>query len=110
MPDWRAGCSLVHGEQHLDAGVFHQRLELVAAGGGTLRRDELDAALARVASETGVSWSVTYADAPLRIALLVSRQTHSLVDVLERQRSGALPVDVALVASNHPDAGPIAEF
>jgi formyltetrahydrofolate deformylase len=107
---WRAGWSLVHGEQHLDAGVFHQRLELVPADGRTSSSADIDSALEPVATEAGLSWSVTDADAPLPIALLASRQTHCLVDVLERQRSGALAVDVAFVASNHADAGPIAEF
>jgi formyltetrahydrofolate deformylase len=107
---WQAGCSLVHGEQHLDADVFHQRLELVAADGTALRRSQLDEALTGAAADGPLFWTIVDADAPLRVALLVSRQTHCLVDVLERQRSGALAADVAFVASNHPDAAPIAEF
>ena len=107
---WRAGASLVHGEQHLDAGTFHQRLELVAAAGGRLDRARLEAALTEVAAEAGLDWSLADGDVPLRVALLASRQLHCLVDVLERRRSGALSVDVAFVASNHRDAAPVAEF
>jgi formyltetrahydrofolate deformylase len=43
------------------------------------------------------------------VAIFVSRQDHCLVDLLWRTRSGELPMEVALVVSNHPDLGGVAE-
>jgi formyltetrahydrofolate deformylase len=44
-----------------------------------------------------------------RILIMVSKFDHCLVDLLYRWRTGALPVDIALIVSNHPDLRPIAE-
>ena len=44
-----------------------------------------------------------------RVMVMVSKFDHCLVDLLYRWRSGALPIDIPLVVSNHPDCGPIVE-
>ncbi len=44
-----------------------------------------------------------------KVAILVSRYDHCLVDLLYRWRTGELPIDVALIVSNHPDLAPLAE-
>jgi len=38
-----------------------------------------------------------------RVAILVSKTDHCLLDLLWRQRRGELPVDVVMVISNHSD-------
>ena len=47
-----------------------------------------------------------FADAavPKRVAILVSREEHCLLDLLWRRRSGELDADVPVVISNHEDA------
>ena len=45
-----------------------------------------------------------------RVALLVSKQEHCLLDLLARHRTGELVADLALVAGNHPDAAPTCDF
>jgi formyltetrahydrofolate deformylase len=44
-----------------------------------------------------------------RIMIMVSKFDHCLVDLLYRWRTGALPVDISLIVSNHPDCAPLAE-
>jgi formyltetrahydrofolate deformylase len=43
------------------------------------------------------------------IMIMVSRFDHCLVDLLYRWRTGALPVEIPLIVSNHPDCRPLAE-
>ena len=57
-----------------------------------------------VASQFDMDYSVTRADVPKRIAILVSREEHCLLDLLWRWRSGELFASVDVVVSNHPDA------
>jgi formyltetrahydrofolate deformylase len=47
-------------------------------------------------------------DARPRILIMVSKFDHCLVDLLYRWRTGALPVDIAVIVSNHPDSAPLA--
>jgi formyltetrahydrofolate deformylase len=43
-----------------------------------------------------------------RVMILVSKFDHCLVDLLYRWRTGALPIEIPLIVSNHPDCAPIA--
>jgi formyltetrahydrofolate deformylase len=47
-------------------------------------------------------------DARPRILIMVSKFDHCLVDLLYRWRTGALPVDIAVIVSNHRDCAPLA--
>lgn len=59
---------------------------------------------ARIAPQfDSISWSIVDADRPKRVAIMVSKYDHCLVDLLWRARRGELPVDIGLVISNHPD-------
>ena len=50
-----------------------------------------------------MQWRMWDAAIPKRVAILVSRQDHCLLDLLWRWRRGQLEMDVALVVSNHAD-------
>jgi formyltetrahydrofolate deformylase len=43
------------------------------------------------------------------VMIMVSKFDHCLVDLLYRWRTGALPVEIPLIVSNHPDCRPLAE-
>ena len=60
---------------------------------------ELDGALARF----DMAWRVSYVSDRKRVALMVSRYDHCLLDLLWRQRRGELPCEMSLVVSNHTD-------
>ena len=47
--------------------------------------------------------------APYRTLILVSKQLHCLNDLLFRQSTGALQIEIPAVVSNHPDAEPLAD-
>jgi formyltetrahydrofolate deformylase len=78
------------------------RLEIEGAGFG-LSREEFDGAFAPLARRHGMSWSVSYTDTPRRMAVLVSRQDHCLIDLLWRWDAGELDAEIPLVISNHED-------
>jgi formyltetrahydrofolate deformylase len=57
----------------------------------------------RVAAPFEMEWNVRYWGEPRRIAILVSRYDHCLVDLLWRRRRGELNAQIACVISNHSD-------
>jgi formyltetrahydrofolate deformylase len=50
-----------------------------------------------------MDWSVSYGSRPKRMAILVSREEHCLLDLLWRRRRGELDCEITTVVSNHPD-------
>ncbi len=56
-----------------------------------------------VAERFQMDWLIRWWDERRRVAILVSRHDHCLVDLLWRQRRGELDAQVVAVVSNHPD-------
>ncbi|MFC6084107.1 formyltetrahydrofolate deformylase [Sphaerisporangium aureirubrum] len=111
---YRRGANIVQSDQESTGaagGRFFLRVVFHLPG----LRDRLPA-LERgfgeeIAPRFGASYRFRDAGTPARVALLVSRHDHCLLDLLWRTRRGELPVDVVQVVSNHPDlAGDVARF
>ncbi|MES1248777.1 MAG: formyltetrahydrofolate deformylase [Actinomycetota bacterium] len=99
--------NIVDAQQHTtDAGdgTFFMRLEYTIAGPEEQRALE-ESFAGTVAGPFGMEYRFAAADARKRVAILVSREDHCLLDLLWRWRRGELPVDVVRVISNHPDLG-----
>jgi formyltetrahydrofolate deformylase len=62
---------------------------------------------ASVAREFEMDFELWSAAAPYRTLIMVSKQLHCLNDLLFRQSTGDLQIDVPLVVSNHLDAEPL---
>jgi formyltetrahydrofolate deformylase len=58
---------------------------------------------AEVAEPFRMDWQIRYSGERRRVAILVSRHDHCLVDLLWRHRRGELGAEVVAVVSNHPD-------
>lgn len=56
-----------------------------------------------VASKFTMDWRVSYADQKKRMAIMVSKYDHCLLELLWRWRSGELTVDIPFVISNHEE-------
>jgi formyltetrahydrofolate deformylase len=84
-------------------GTLFMRMEIEGQGFG-LGRDEFDAAFAPLARQHGMTWRVSFTDRPKRMAILVSKHGHCLIDVLWRWEAGELDAEIPLVISNHPDS------
>ena len=89
-------------------GTFFMRMEIEGQGFG-LDRDEFDAAFAPLARQHGMNWRVRFTDRPKRMAILVSKQGHCLIDLLWRFEAGELDALIPLVISNHADLAPKVE-
>jgi formyltetrahydrofolate deformylase len=62
-----------------------------------------DAFAEGVAERLGMDWEIRWWGERPRLAILVSRADHCLLDLLWRSRRGELEADVVMVISNHPD-------
>lgn len=98
-----AGGNVLDADQHADPvdGRFSMRLEFE----GVERREELEAALGRMNFRYWIRWQ----NGLPRIAVLCSKQTHCLADLLWRASIGELPAEVTRVISNHEDGRGLAE-
>jgi len=97
-----AGANITDSHQHAGAR-FHMRTEFEGPLDGLAERFA-----AEVAEPFGMTWRLWPLERRRRVAVLVSREDHCLVDLLMRRQRGELAMDVPLVASNHPDLGEIA--
>ncbi|WP_376774074.1 formyltetrahydrofolate deformylase [Allostreptomyces psammosilenae] len=112
------GCNIVDSQQFgdRDTGLFFMRVhftadDAVAADGPaeapTLER--LRASFAAVGQSFHMDWRISPADERTRVLIMVSKFGHCLNDLLFRASSGALPVDIVAVVSNHEDFRGLAE-
>jgi formyltetrahydrofolate deformylase len=102
----KAAANIVTLDQHAteeEGGMFFQRTEFRLPG-LPAARDELERAFAaEVADEFGMEYRLTEAAKPKRVAILVSKADHCVVDLLWRHRRGELDMNAVMVISNHPD-------
>jgi formyltetrahydrofolate deformylase len=101
-----ADANIVSLEQHTthhQNGTFFQRTEFhlpgLAAARDSLRQSFAD----EIASRFDMEYRFTEAARPKRVAILVSKADHCVLDLLWRNRHGELDMSVAMVISNHPD-------
>jgi formyltetrahydrofolate deformylase len=95
--------NILSADQYVsDSGTFFMRLEIEGEGFG-LGRDEFAGAFAPLARRHRMEWRVSHTDTPKRMAILVSRYDHCLIDILWRWDSGELDAEIPLVVSNHPE-------
>lgn len=104
----RHGATVLDSAHFADAPshTFFQRLQFDLAG--LSDRVTLERSLREVGERYTMRWRVWYGDRKRRVAILASKQEHCLYDLLIRHRARELDCEIAMVISNHPEAGPIA--
>ena len=99
------GANIVALDQHSTdpaaGGHFFMRLEFTPRPGDDEKA--IGAAFASVAERFGMTWQIAYSGRQKRVAVLVSRYDHCLVDLLWRWRRGELACEMGVVISNHVD-------
>lgn len=100
------GANITALDQHATepyGGTLYLRLEFqtpnLDVSGPALERAFQDV----VATPFDMTWDITYGRNTKRMAILVSRQEHCLMELLWRFARGELPCEVTMVVSNHPD-------
>ena len=86
--------------------LFFMRVQVES----TASRAELDAAIGELAETFSMTWRLDVVGRPVRTLVLVSTAAHCLNDLLFRQRSENLPIDIVGVVGNHRDLEPLTEF
>jgi len=108
---YQHGGNILHADEHSDrdSGMFLMRVEFDPA--------EFDIPLAEfprcfspIASSLHLEWRLAGSEERPRMAILVSKQDHCLVDLLYRHQSGELASEIPCIVSNHPDSQAIADF
>jgi formyltetrahydrofolate deformylase len=96
--------NILEADQHTDPehGEFFMRVEIELTEFGLTRADFRDA-YKPIAERFDMRWRVFWGDQVKRMAVLVGKESHCLNDLLWRWKTGELPVEIPLVASNHDD-------
>jgi len=81
-------------------GLFFMRVQFQCM---QLTHHDLEKQMAFFASPYKMKWSLHATAHPMRTELMVSKEGHSLNDLLFRWKSGLLPLDIRAIISNHRD-------
>ena len=102
---FESGFNILDAQQFDDTETrsFFMRVEFNAAKPDA-DVEALRATFTDIATGFGMEWSMRPAGQRKRVALMVSRFDHCLVDLLYRWRSGELPMDPVAIIANHPRA------
>ncbi|MFN8051679.1 MAG: formyltetrahydrofolate deformylase [Acidimicrobiales bacterium] len=103
------GGNIAHADQHADErhGLFLQRIEFDF--GTDADHERFRAEFAELAQSLGMTWEMVEPDHRARLAILVSKEGHCLLDLLARIRLEELNAEVPVVISNHEDHREITE-
>ena len=104
------GFNILHCQQHTDsrAKKYYMRLELDMKDLAT-SRGELQADFARFAEPRELDWSCSFSDNIQRVAILCSKASHCLYDIIMRQKEEDIRCEIPLIISNHPDLEYVAD-
>ncbi|OLO08232.1 formyltetrahydrofolate deformylase [Salinicola sp. MH3R3-1] len=92
--------SIIEANQHsdLDVGRFFMRYDIQS---DTLSAEAFRQAFAPIAEAFEMTWRLTDSARRQRVVIMVSRESHCLVDLLYRWSVGELDCDIPCVISNH---------
>jgi formyltetrahydrofolate deformylase len=105
------GGSIIEANHHTDptAGWFFMRHEILASSisGGFAAFEK---GFQAVADDFDMSWYLSDSEAPKKIALFASKESHCLADLLHRWHEGELPGEIVCVIANHDDLRSMVEW
>ena len=108
---FRHNGNILHADEHADeeSGLFLMRVEFDPA--------QFDIDLAKftdhfspIAQKYEMTWRLAQSNYRPKMAILVSRYDHCLVDLLYRHKSGELRCEIPVIIANHPDSRSTSEF
>lgn len=94
--------NILHADHHIDERekLFLSRIEWDLAN-FSLPRDLIHSSIQDLAIQFNGSAELNFSDEITRVAILVSKQSHCLLDLLWRVRSGEINMHIPVVISNH---------
>lgn len=108
---FRHNGNILFADEHGDAelNLFLMRVEFDPSG-FDFPLSDFSRHFAPIASNFEMRYRLARSDYRPRMAILVSKFDHCLVDLLYRHRSRELACEIPLIISNHPDNQPTADF
>jgi formyltetrahydrofolate deformylase len=108
---FRHGGNILHTDEHTDADSswFLMRVEFDPTG-FDLPLADLAQHFQPIAHKFSMDWRLAQPGERKKMAIMVSKYDHCLVDLLYRHKIGELNCDLPLIISNHADNRPIADF
>jgi len=107
-------CYIMEMQQfdEIQTGRFFVRTVFSTTPGQTPSLDAMKRAFEEELSsaEEDLSWELHDTVSRPKVLLMVSKFDHCLLDLLYRQRTGELKMEVPAIVSNHPDLKPIADW
>ena len=96
-------CNIEESSQFNDpfSGQFFMRVVFSTLKVGSL--ENFMAGLPEIAARFQMRWEVCNLAEPVKTMILVSKADHCLVDLLYRQRTKTLPLEITAIVSNHTD-------
>ena len=96
------GGNIINADQHSDPehAEFFMRVDIDLDGFG-LDRSSFAPAWAKVADRYEMRWRIFWSTEIKRVAILVTKESHCLSDLLWRWKTGELKVEIPLVIGNH---------
>lgn len=88
------------------SGRFFMRVQVESG----FERAGFEESIRPLAAYLNADWHLDVVGRPRRTLVLASKAGHCLNDLLFRQRSGLVPIEVTGVMANHPDLGGLASF
>lgn len=101
--------NIVQSDQHSthpENGMFFMRIE---ADFAHFDQKSVERQFTRVAHDFNMNWRIERASEKKRLAIFVSKTDHCLLELLWQWKAGNLDVDLAFVASNHPELRTVVE-
>lgn len=89
-----------------DTGRFFMRLQIESS----VSREIMEQEVQKVTEAFDMDWQLDTVGRKMRTLVLVSKSAHCLNDLLFRQRSGQLPVEIPKVVGNHNDLEEMSSF
>lgn len=106
------GGNILDLRQHtaVDLGVFFLKALFALPDGvaGAAAEAAFRARFAPLAAELSMEWELAAKAEKRRVAILVSKTSHCLYELLLKHQDGELDCDFPVIVSNHPDLGTVA--
>lgn len=108
---YERGLNILHCQQYAskdETPIFFMRIE-ADINGSTLNREEIDEQFCIFASSMNLSYKLFYSSVKPRIAILVSKTSHCLYELLSRYEENDLDCEIVAIIGNHDSLKDVAE-
>jgi formyltetrahydrofolate deformylase len=108
---YKHGGNILHTDEHTDAASswFLMRVEFDLSG-FDVPLTEVHKSFGPIAELFHMDWRLADSASRPKMAIMVSKYDHCLVDLLYRHKIGELRCEIPLILSNHPDSKATADF